>query len=135
MVGTYMIVPKKTGVSYTSQVLGPAQFEQTEEGYLIPFFNYSEKIGRKFKSPSSELSNYFEQHGSGLGISRATADAIEKIINNYNVNAYLKLRVNRKMLKKSCEAWVYVIIDSIDEESVEGISKKQEAILTWVNGG
>ena len=134
--GIGLIIAHLSGVLYTNQVGGYACLHPEIEGVFTPLEDDFGKLEYK-------LSNYFVgpkwKGWCYQGIDAETADFIDKHLHSWKPTS--RLSVDRAKLKESCEAWIWVKIDSNDfvktpngiyESDFRGFDSKS-GILTWQN--
>jgi len=123
-----LIIPWKTGVVYINQVGGHVCQQRKMEGFFLPLENesldYNDKLNEYFTG--SQWGGWCDK-----GINEQTADYIDELLAAKGFYSWLK--VERRKLKQSCEAWVYVkIIHNAVIELFLNFQPK-EAVLTWEN--
>jgi hypothetical protein len=141
-VGTGVILICESGVTVTNQTGGTACLQPEVEGVYVPLRNEYYLEDLRFSSPELELSAYFEgpKHlGAGAisGLDSEDAEFIDNLLSHYGLDAAIK--VDRKKLDLSHEAWVHVTIQS-DEHADESLAAfagfapyPRQGILTWSN--
>src|SRR5262249_11614968 len=126
------LIPAKSGIIYANQTGGHHCRENAVEGYLLPLFNTFGGINQE-----DILSKHFtgsKWYGwCGDGIDPETADFIDKVLGMTPYTSWL--RVDRRRLRESHEAWVYVRPEQIqDTETIEfGGFTFRDGIIIWPN--
>lgn len=135
-VGFGVIIKYNSGVIYSNQTGGTCCLHPEVEGIYSPFSNDYSVPKYEYLSPELELTEYFEREkygGSGAttGIDEEDALFIETILLKYGV--FEIITVNRKLFKKSHEAWIHVLINS-DSHVFKGFEPyPRKGVLTWSN--
>ena len=110
------------------------------EGVFVPLRNQSSYNTQVLVSPEKELWNYFTGpkwggNGATEGLEDGDADFIDAILKNFNL--FPTIRIERRRLTDSHEAWVHVIISGDEPCSVpifSGFSPyPRQGVLTWQN--
>jgi hypothetical protein len=129
--GIGVIVIHETGVLYSNQVGGYACLHPEIEGVYIPLHN-------ELVPQEDELMTFFTgskwQGWCDTEIDNETADFVDTVLSKSPDTKQFK--VNRSMLKNSCEAWVNVKILPTGEERNLSLLRDFESgkgILTWEN--
>ncbi len=134
--GTGVIIEYPTGVVYANQVGGTLCRLPTLEGAFAPFRNYVLTPSQEFASPENHLLDYFKgpkYRGTGAigGIDDEDGDYIDDVLAKAGVDGWI--RVDRKRLNESCEAWVFVqVLADINVCSGFGPYPRR-GVLTWCN--
>lgn len=111
-IGTGLIIKWPTGIFYSNQAGGTFCIAPKEEGFLVPFGNDANE-NNIFISKEDDLCKYFTgpevpDEGAIHGISEKNADDIDDLLSGQMFMVTIK--VDRKKLKESHEAWVHVLI-------------------------
>lgn len=127
----FLIVEHASGVQYQNQVNGVVNWQGEIEGVLAPL--------RVPLEVAEHLAALPYPQGIG-GISSEIADSIDSLMSSTNTTNFLK--VDRAQLGESCEAWIYVLIESPEHGqwkqdggyfgSVYGFGPTR-GVLTWPN--
>jgi hypothetical protein len=111
-----LIVLNKEAPVYTNQTGGSACKQPRENGFLVPITNdppldsgYEETLSYKLSELCRDM----------IGLTGNTANAIELLL-KAECHEH-SIEVDRSLLSKSMEAWVYVTVDT------------KSAVLTWCN--
>jgi hypothetical protein len=128
-----LILVHKTGVYYSNQVGGYANFHPGVEGAFVPL-----------KNPEVDQQKTLEEYFTGpkwnghcsVGIDEETARFVDGVL----ASSYLtkRLTVNREWMRESKEAWIFVDIrpgeeaEDPDWDEFYGFSGKI-GVLTWEN--
>ena len=141
-VGTGIILCCDSGVYYTNQTGGTFCLQPEVEGVYLPLRNDYRIPELTFESPELDLSAYFcgpKYRGTGAiyGLDEEDANFIDGILDKVRLSP--SVRVDRRRLKDSHEAWVYVTI--LGNEASEPDSAlfanfapyPRQGVLTWAN--
>ena len=124
-----ILVPRKTGVTYTNQTCGTGCRQDEMEGFAIPisdeFDDADYEQGLDFR-----ICQLFPDGSSGL-IDLKLAEKIQSILASYPESKWIKINFAR--LEESYEAWLHVTLHENEEYVTAGLPEGQEAILTWHN--
>jgi hypothetical protein len=122
--GVGLIVLKNSGVEYANQVGGHTCQQRHVEGLYVPIAAATSKF-------LAELERHFQtKWGSWEGFDIETADFIDRLIAEHLGGG---IRVDRKLVAESTEAWVYVdVVDSEAQGLAAGLGNCK-AVLTWPN--
>jgi len=124
-----LIIPRKTGITYSNQVDGTSCKHRELEGFLIPI-DYDYRLENGKESLSYALCSLFTED-SASSITKETAEKIQNIL-NLKSGISNDIEVNWNKLDASCEAWLHVKITG----DLFGLFKEKheiEAVLTWPN--
>jgi hypothetical protein len=123
-----LIIRHGSGVTYRNQVCGNTCAQEEAEGVLAPLATYGDA--------QQQIMASFDP-SQGYGISSELADRLDAI---FQLEPGTRsTRVDRTRLADSCEAWVYVTVDTPSPIGSEGSQSSYfgfgivEAILTWPN--
>jgi hypothetical protein len=123
-----VVISFPSGVLYSNQTGGYACLQPEEEGVFVPLSN--EIFGQM-----EMLVEYFSKKLKGAcasGISIETADYLDHVLSLNPATRFLK--IDRRRLSDSHEAWIYIDI-FLSNETSEIISGFQgyKGVLTWPN--
>lgn len=139
-VGLGLIIDWPSGVSISNQTGGTSCLAPEAEGVFVPLRNDCTEKERKLVSPENELYKYFVGHkysgtGATNGIDEEDAKEIESILSKTKI--FPNIKVDRKMLSQSHEAWIYVLIgddEPCDPPLFFGFGPyPRSGVLTWQN--
>jgi len=125
--GAALIVPEKTGVTFTNQVNGTACEHPKLEGILIPINNdcLPEDYNDLLETQLCLLHDW-----SWGKITEEIADSIDAVLSKYPETSGIK--VNRDRINDSVESWVHVIAKETKFSCYRGFDDIH-GILTWQN--
>ena len=111
--GFGLIIDYPGGAVYTNQTGGTSILTPLAKGIYIPLRNSVAPKTYKFTSPEVELFDYFcgpKHKGTGAtdGLDEEDADFIDAVLEKWELSDSLK--VDRKRLEESHEAWVHVTV-------------------------
>ncbi len=140
-VGKGVIVEYPTGVIYSNQAGGTSCLQPELEGAFVPFGNDLPRKPRDWKGAEDELTAWFEgsrHRGTGAtnGLDAEDADFIDGVLERAEADQWIK--VDRNLLRDSCEAWVWVTVLA-DEGGphvriCSGFAPyPRRGVLTWTN--
>lgn len=120
-----LIIKAPTGVRYSNQSGGFACEHPETEGFFVPLRTLA---GR---SELATLAGMFR--GAWNRLDDARADAVDGALRRHGITS---IRVDRSMLSESREAWVHVIVSTVENEFVPlaGASAEAKGVLVWPNG-
>lgn len=126
--GVYAILLEASGVVYFNQTYGHICFQSQEEGILVPF-NSDFPLEHPEQRLEQQFASLFEKHHR---FSEKLADKVDEIL---AFDCFTRCaKVDRRKLKQSHEAWIYVIINNEAPNSpLSQFSEQSEAVLTWQN--
>lgn len=128
-VGTGLLFPAPTGVSYFNQVGGVACLERELEGVFVPYANDVEVPSRRLLSLENELNAHFARIGTGA-FDSSDADVVEDLMAKHP--QWSGVSIDRERIRESVEAWVHVWVDGCG--GVSGLGPgPHPAVLTWTN--
>ena len=139
--GLGVVVCGNTGSIYTNQVGGCACLGPEVEGVFVPLLGLQDETGREVDVEGA-LHAYFvgpPHHGwCCYGMTDMDADVVERIL--WRVPRLRGIRMDRRRLNESYEAYVWVTIESAEgfghevawDGPLDGRWPK-EAVLTWEN--
>ena len=125
---TVLVIPGKTGVTYTNQVGGTECAYPELEGSVVPV-EFDTLLEFPANSLTVKLCNFFPDGSSGE-ITQEMAENIQLLLNSSPYTKDIKLDWNKS--ERSKEAWLHVIIEGSLEDTIDSNDKK-EAVLTWPN--
>ncbi|WP_413662608.1 DUF6210 family protein [Microbulbifer sp. CNSA002] len=117
MAGCALIILEKTGVVYFNQVGGTACLSEEAEGFLCP-------VNREDGSLESCLTKLFSN------VNKIDPDVVDEEFKKHAETSFISL--DKKVLGKSCESWLYVNITPGLSDLLSGVNSVN-AILTWPN--
>ncbi|WP_395731164.1 DUF6210 family protein [Prosthecobacter sp.] len=141
-VGTGLIVPCASGVMVSNQTGGTSCQQPEIEGIYIPLRNDYGLKDFRFSSPELELTTHFvgpKHRGAGAtsGLDSEDADFVDDVLSRNGLDR--SIRVDRKRLNNSQEAWIWVVIHA-DESNDSDLAMfadfgpyPRHGILTWSN--
>lgn len=141
-VGTGLIIQWQSGIEYSNQVMGTSCAQMSAEGVFVPIGNDVILPSNELISPENDLFKYFKgppHCGSGAqaGLSEEDAIFIETCL--HKDHGLQNISVDRKLLRKSCGAWVHVVVNEPLEkkksmQTYQGFGPfPVSGILTWTN--
>lgn len=131
-IGIILLYP--SGVRYLNQVGGFSCLQNTEEGVYVPI---ADVIVDQFSPLMIHFFDGPKWKGScGNGIDTIDADEVDRILGLAPETRLIK--VDRTRLHDSCEAWIYVDIAEVDDDSQFPLKKISgfghcKGVLTWPN--
>jgi hypothetical protein len=135
--GLGLILASPTGVLYTNQTGGYACLQPTLEGAFVPLCDGGRVSGGP-PDPEARLLGYFlgdKHRGQGAvnGLDLDDADFIDETLNRASFPQ--SIRVDRRRLHDSHEAWVWVIVCESETGGLfEGFGEvPRSGVLTWGN--
>lgn len=134
-IGLGLIVSYPTGILVSNQTGGTACLQSTMEGFYLPIGNDLILETNQLTSPEIDLREYFtsEKHsgnGTTEGIDIADVNAITKILCKYSLNDFIQ--VDPDKMKKSHEAWIYVLINN-NCTLLDNLEQHLTGVISWSN--
>jgi len=125
---TVLIIPGKTGVTYTNQVGGTECAYPELEGSIVPV-EYDIQLETPMNSLTLKIGKLFPEGNPG-DITNDIAENIQFLLDS---SPYTKdIKIDRSKLNQSKEAWLHVKVQgSLDDMIDSSIDKV--AVLTWSN--
>jgi hypothetical protein len=120
-----LIVLDKNGAVYTSQVFGNSCYQVSARGFFVPL---DETLSESIPEPVEDALGKLLANAPYL--SERKADDVDVLLTRYGETDFL--RVDREMLAKSGEAWVYVNVMSGRGCPLKG-SGPWKGVLVWAN--
>jgi hypothetical protein len=137
--GLGLILASPTGVLYSNQTGGHACLQPTLEGAFVPLCDGG-RVPAGPPDPEARLLGYFlgdKHQGTGAlrGLDLEDAEFIDETLNRASFSH--SIRVDRRRLADSHEAWVWVIVRELESETgglFEGFGDEpRSGVLTWGN--
>lgn len=135
-----LILKIPTDISFYNQTGGYSNYQAHQEGVFVPFGDVNEEF-------ETALYDYFftdKKYGGTCdnGIDEEDAEIIDSILSRHR---FPQLKVDRKKLALSHEAWVHIVIDGLNNRYQRNPTQHDSnllpaynflcdrAILTWSN--
>jgi hypothetical protein len=128
--GVGLIIAHPSGVRYSNQVGGYANFHPSIEGVFVPVMepevDQQTRLYRHFIGPK------WQGHCYG-GIDEETADFVDGVLDLSSSTK--RIRVDRSRLQESEEAWIFVVFTAAPEDSYALFTDfpSGAGVLTWAN--
>lgn len=121
------ILIASTGVTYVNQAGGTACMQPEAEGALFPVDIRSTGAGTSAVTLLDRLTALFVEEER---VDEGMADAVDQVLAAFY--ATRGMRVDRHRLADSIEAWIYVVLDEVENGACSEVGRAA-AVLTWPN--
>lgn len=129
LTGHCLIIPAKSGITYSNQVAGGSCNQYSLEGILVPVdeWNHPRATHLGAEGPLDQIQQ-FTLDAEELTLDHA--GQIDSLLEDSPFN--IPARVDRSKLEDSCESWIWLTVNAERFQLVEGL-KVTSAVLTTEN--